>query len=129
MKNLILLVMCFFSSVINSQSQEKKSPELEWIISFKNNHVVFECAKGCNYSYLSFNADRKVILNENTTVNLEKNPEERNDSNFLVQYSKSGNVIHLEGIKGVAWENITLLKDLNLKYCIDQTGLIKKITT
>ena len=97
------------------------------VIYVQKNHVVFECSKGCNYFYLSFSADRKVVLNENAMVDLERNPEEKHDSNFLVGYSKSGNEIKLEGIKGVEWENITLTKDLNSKYVINQTGAIKKI--
>lgn len=123
MKNLFLVLFCSFSAMAYSQ----KLTELEWAISFKKNHIVFECSKGCNYSYLSFDAYRKVVLNENAMANLEKYPDEKN-SNFLVQYSKNGNQINLEGIKGVEWKNITLTKDLKSKYYINQTGEIRKIT-
>ncbi|KFF07680.1 hypothetical protein IX38_09720 [Chryseobacterium luteum] len=106
----------------------QKPTELEWVISFRNNHIIFECSKGCNYSYLSFDSYRKVVLNENTMVNLEKNPEEKEESNFLVQYSKIGNEIFLQGIKGVGWKNITLTKDLKSKYYINQAGEIRTKT-
>jgi hypothetical protein len=123
MKTVILFLMCSFSAMAYSQ----KPAELEWTISFKKNHVIFECSKGCNYTYLSFDAYRKVVLNENAMANLEKNPDDR-ESNFLVQYSKKGNEINLEGIKGVEWKNITLTRDLKSKYYINQTGEIRKIT-
>lgn len=123
MKNIFLILLCSFSAMAYSQ----KPTELEWTISFKKNHVIFECSKGCNYSYLSFDAYRKVILNENAMANLEKNPDEEN-SNFLVQYSKKGNQINLEGIKGMDWKNITLTRDLKSKYYINQTGEIRKTT-
>ncbi|MDF2931515.1 MAG: hypothetical protein K0R36_846 [Chryseobacterium sp.] len=123
MKTILIFLMCSFSAMAYSQ----KPTELEWAISFKKNHVIFECSKGCNYSYLSFDSYRKVVLNENAMANLEKNPEEQN-SNFLVQYSKNGNEITLEGIKGVEWKNITLTRDLKSKYYINQTGEIRKIT-
>lgn len=123
MKTILIFLMCSFSGMAYSQ----KPAELEWAISFKNNHVIFECSKGCNYSYLSFDSYRKVVLNENAMANLEKNPDEQN-SNFLVQYSKSGNEITLEGIKGVEWKNITLTRDLKSKYYINQTGEIRKTT-
>ncbi|SEP69923.1 hypothetical protein [Epilithonimonas lactis] len=123
MKNIFLILLCSFSAMAYSQ----KPTELEWTISFKKNHVIFECSKGCNYSYLSFDAHRKVVLNENAMANLEKNPDEEN-SNFLVQYSKRGNQINLEGIKGVDWKNITLTRDLKSKYYINQTGEIRKTT-
>jgi len=121
MKTIFLMLLCSFLTVAYSQ----KPTELEWAISFKNNHVIFECSKGCNYSYLSFDAYRKVVLNENAMVNPEKNSGEQN-SNFLVQYSKNGNQINLEGIKGVEWKNITLTGDLKSKYYINQIGEIKK---
>lgn len=123
MKNIFLILLCSFSEMAYSQ----KPTELEWTISFKKNHVIFECSKGCNYSYLSFDAYKKVVLNENAMANLEKNPDEEN-SNFLVQYSKKGNQINLEGIKGVDWKNITLTRDLKSKYYINQTGEIRKTT-
>lgn len=123
MKNLFLILFCSFSVMVYSQ----KPTDLEWTISFKKNHVIFECSKGCNYSYLSFDAYKKVVLNENAMANLEKNPDEEN-SNFLVQYSKRGNQINLEGIKGVEWKNITLTRDLKSKYYINQTGEIRKTT-
>ncbi|MCW3168009.1 hypothetical protein OMO38_05660 [Chryseobacterium sp. 09-1422] len=123
MKNIFLILLCSFSAMAYSQ----KPTELEWTISFKKNHVIFECSKGCNYSYLSFDAYKKVVLNENAMANLEKNPDEEN-SNFLVQYSKKGNQINLEGIKGVDWKNITLTRDLKSKYYINQTGEIRKTT-
>lgn len=123
MKKIVIFLMVSLSTMGYSQ----KATELEWEISFKKNHVVFECSTGCNYSVLSFDAYKKVILNENTIVDLEKNPEELN-ANFLVQYSKTGNKITLEGIKGVEWKNITLTNDLKSKYYINQTGQIKKTT-
>jgi hypothetical protein len=123
MKKIFLILLCSFSAMAYSQ----KPTELEWTISFKKNHVIFECSKGCNYSYLSFDAYRKVVLNENAMANLKKNPDEEN-SNFLVQYSKKGNQINLEGIKGVDWKNITLTRDLKSKYYINQTGEIRKTT-
>lgn len=123
MKTILIFLMCSFSAMAYSQ----KPTELEWAISFKKNHVIFECSKGCNYSYLSFDSYRKVVLNENAMTTLEKNPDEQN-SNFLVQYSKNGNKITLEGIKGVEWKNITLTRDLKSKYYINQTGEIRKIT-
>lgn len=123
MKNIFLILLCSFSAMAYSQ----KPTELEWTISFKKNHVIFECSKGCNYSYLSFDVYKKVVLNENAMANLEKNPDEEN-SNFLVQYSKKGNQINLEGIKGVDWKNITLTRDLKSKYYINQTGEIRKTT-
>ncbi len=127
MKNIFLILLCSFSVMAYSQNPKSKLTELEWAISFKNNHVIFECSKGCNYSYLSFDSYRKVILNENAMANLEKNPDEQN-SNFLVQYSKKGNQINLEGIKGVEWKNFTLTRDLYSKYYINQAGEIRKIT-
>lgn len=123
MKNLFLMLLCSFSVLAYSQ----KPTELEWTISFRKNHVIFECSKGCNYTYLSFDAFRKVVLTENAMANLEKNPDDR-ESNFLVQYSKIGNQITLEGIKGVDWKNITLSRDLKSKYYINQTGEIRKTT-
>lgn len=117
------MLLCSFSVLTYSQ----KPTELEWTISFKKNHVIFECSKGCNYSYLSFDAYRNVVLNENAMANLEKNPEDR-EANFLVQYSKIGNQITLEGIKGVEWKNISFTRDLKSKYYINQTGEIRKIT-
>ncbi|MCU7618414.1 hypothetical protein NZ698_14535 [Chryseobacterium sp. PBS4-4] len=123
MKKIFLILLCSFSAMAYSQ----KPTELEWTVSFKKNHVIFECSKGCNYSYLSFDAYKKVVLNENAMANLEKNPDEEN-SNFLVQYSKKGNQINLEGIKGVDWKNITLTRDVKSKYYINQTGEIKKTT-
>lgn len=123
MKKIVVFLMVSFSIMIFSQ----KKTELEWTISFKKNHVVFECSKGCNYSVLSFDADKKVVLSENTFAHLEKNPEDLN-SNFLVQYSKTGNEITLESIKGVEWKKITLTSDLKSKYYIDQTGQITKTT-
>lgn len=124
MKIILIFLMCSLSAMVYSQ----KPTELEWAISFRNNHVIFECSKGCNYSYLSFDSYRKVVLNENTMVNLEKNPEEKEESNFLVQYSKIGNEIFLQGIKGVGWKNITLTKDLKSKYYINQAGEIRTKT-
>ena len=126
MKNLFFIVAILLSGMFYSQNQENPKKELEWTISFKNNKVIFECSKGRNYSYLSFDSYKKVILNENAMANLEKNSDEQN-SNFLVQYSKRGNQINLEGIKGVEWKNITLTRDLNSKYYINQTGEIRKI--
>lgn len=123
MKTILIFLIGSFSIMAYSQ----KPTKLEWEISFKKNHVVFECSEGCNYLVLSFDAYKKVILNENTIVDLEKNPEELN-SDFLVQYSKTGNKITLEGIKGVEWKNITLTSDLKSKYYINQTGQIKKTT-
>lgn len=125
MKTILILLLCAFSATAYSQNQ--KRTELEWAISFKNNKVIFECSKGCNYNVLSFDAYRKVVLNENAMANLEKNPNEQNSS-FLVQYSKKGNQINLEGIKGVEWKNVTLTRDLKSKYYINQTGEIRKIT-
>ncbi|WP_131368655.1 hypothetical protein [Chryseobacterium luteum] len=124
MKIILIFLMCLLSAMAYSQ----KPTELEWVISFRNNHIIFECSKGCNYSYLSFDSYRKVVLNENTMVNLEKNPEEKEESNFLVQYSKIGNEIFLQGIKGVGWKNITLTKDLKSKYYINQAGEIRTKT-
>lgn len=123
MKMIFLFLVCSFSAMAYSQ----KPTELEWTISFKNNHVIFECSKGCNYTYLSFDAYRKVVLNENAMANLEKNPDDR-ESDFLVQYSKIGNQINLEGIRGVEWKNITFTKDSKSKYYINQTGEIRKTT-
>ena len=123
MKTILIFLIGSFSIMAYSQ----KPIKLEWEISFKKNHVVFECSEGCNYLVLSFDACKKVILNENTIVDLEKNPEELN-SDFLVQYSKTGNKITLEGIKGIEWKNITLTSDLKSKYYINQTGQIKKTT-
>lgn len=123
MKNIFLILLCSFCAMAYAQKQT----ELEWTISFKKNHVIFECSKGCNYNYLSFDAYRKVVLNENAMANLEKNPNEQNSS-FLVQYSKKGNQINLEGIKGVDWKNITLTRDVKSKYYINQTGEITKTT-
>lgn len=115
--------MCSVSAMAYSQNPEKKITELEWTISFKKNHIIFECSKGCNYSYLSFDDHREVILNENTMANLEKNPNEQN-SDFLIKYSKNGDTINLQALKGVTWKNITLTKNLDSKYYINQSGEI-----
>lgn len=126
MNKLILLGVLSFSIMISSQIK-KKVNDLECAISFKKKHVIFECSKGCNYSFLSFDADRKVFLNENAMVNGNNKSAEQSESNFLVLYCKKGKEIYLKGIKGVEWKNITLNSDLNLKYLINQKGEIKKI--
>lgn len=123
MKTIFLFLMCSVSVMAYSQNPEKKITELEWTISFKKNHIIFECYKGCNYSYLSFDDHREVVLNENTMANLEKNPNEQN-SDFLIKYSKNGDTINLQALKGVEWKNITLTKNLDSKYYINQSGEI-----
>ncbi|GEM_PF-2710234 len=126
MKTIVLFLGCFAGVCGYSQSQKNENPKLEWSISLKKNHIVFECFEGCNYSYLSFDSYRKVFLNENAMLNLHNNNEKAENSNFIVQYSKTGNQVNLHGIKGVDWKNITLDFDKTQKYTINQSGEIKQ---
>lgn len=109
--------------VVFAQNADQKLASFEWKTEVRNNKILIECTKGCNFSMLIFDLNKTIVLNENAMVNLDKNPNEIEDSNFLISYYYKDGQLNYQGLKGVSWDNVSVSKNKNPRFILTEKGI------
>jgi hypothetical protein len=93
-------------------------------ISLSKSQVVLIGKEGFTFNQLSFNANRKVEINQSGMTKFDKITKTNCPSDFIFEYSKSNNQVHLKGIKGTNFATINLKFDAqHSTYIITENGI------
>jgi alpha-glucuronidase len=105
-------------------NEKPLNSKFEVEIKLKNSKVIFEAKNGFTFHQLSFNANRKVEINQSGMVLFDKKNKINCPSDFIMEYSKSKNTIHFKGIKGTNFKNVDLIFDENhSSYILTENGI------
>lgn len=124
LKTLIFALTFAFSGWAIAQDNltnttKELTTDFELLVSFKNNRVTFECAKGCGFS-ITFKAHRKVTLNQFGMIDLKVDKDAYKNSDFILTFEVKNGKVYYTSEKGTAWETMSIGKT---KHKIDDFGV------
>lgn len=119
-------LILFLSIVFTIPFSKVQHNPMKFQIKFfeAKNGVTIKCDEGCSWSGLSIKST-SFHLNQFGMVNVEKDTEAFNNSQFIILVEKDGQKLKLVGIKGTHWQNLSfdLPSNEHLAITINEQGI------